>query len=166
MPVEPSELAELLELLLDSSVEFILVGGGAAVIHGAPVTTQDIDIVHNRDAANVERLLQVLSALDARFVDPAGRNLKPERAALTGSGQSLLRTRLGRVDVMGALHDGRGYAELQATADTVDFEGRQLRVIDLKTLIEVKSSTGRAKDRLVVPVLLELARQRAGRPED
>jgi hypothetical protein len=59
MPVEPAELTQLLELLVDASVEFILVGGGAAVIHGAPVTTQDIDIVHNREAANIERLLQV-----------------------------------------------------------------------------------------------------------
>ncbi len=36
----------------------------------------------------------------------------------------------------------------------------QLHVIDLATLIEIKSSTGRAKDRLVVPILLELARMR------
>jgi predicted nucleotidyltransferase len=162
MPVEPAELAELLELLLDASVEFILVGGGAAVIHGAPVTTQDIDIVHSRRAENVERLLQVLSGLDARLVDPAGRNLTPGRLALSGPGQLLIRTRLGRVDVLGALHDGRGYEELLRTAETVDFEGRSLRIIDLHSLIEIKSGTGRAKDRLVVPVLLALARQRAG----
>lgn len=98
MPVEPAELAELLELLLDASVEFILVGGGAAVIHGAPVTTQDIDIVHRREAENVDRLLQVLSRLDARLVDPAGRDLAPEDATLSGPGQSLIRTRLGRID--------------------------------------------------------------------
>lgn len=162
MPAPPAELAELLALLLDSRVEFILVGGGAAVIHGAPVTTQDIDIVHNRDAANIDRLLQVLSTLDARVVDPAGRDLKPDRAALAGPGQSLLRTRLGRVDVLGNLHGGQGYTELLATADTVDFDGRSLRLIDLQTLIAIKGGTGRAKDRLVVPILLELARRRAG----
>ena len=161
MPVEPAELAQLLEQLLDASVEFILVGGAAAVIHGAPVTTQDIDILHSRESSNVDKLLQVLSRLDARVVDAAGRDLKPERAALSGSGQSLLRTRLGRVDVLGALHDGRGYAELLAGAETVDFDGRSLRIIDLQTLIEIKSTTGRAKDRIVVPVLLALARQRA-----
>jgi predicted nucleotidyltransferase len=161
MPVQPAELAELLALLLDSSVEFVLVGGGAAVIHGAPVTTQDIDIVHNREPANVDRLLQVLADLDAHVVDPAGRNLKPERLALSGPGQSLLRTRLGRVDALGALHDGRGYEELVATAETVDFDGRPLRIIDLQTLIAIKAGTGRAKDRLVLPVLLELARRRA-----
>lgn len=161
MPVQPAELAELLALLLDSSVEFVLVGGGAAVIHGAPVTTQDIDIVHNREPTNVDRLLQVLSGLEARVVDSAGRSLKPERAALLGAGQSLLRTSLGRVDALGALHDGRGYAELLAKAETVDFDGRSLHIIDLQTLIEIKSGTGRAKDRLVVPILLALARQRA-----
>lgn len=166
MPVEPAELADLLELLLDASVEFILVGGGAAVIHGAPVTTQDIDIVHSREAANIDRLLQVLSRLDARVVDPAGRDLKPERTALSGPGQSLIRTQLGRVDALGALHDGRGYEELLVTAETVDFDGRSLRIIDLQTLIEIKSGTGRAKDRLVVPVLLALARQRAGQESD
>lgn len=160
-PAELAELAELLTLLLDSSVEFILVGGGAAVIHGAPVTTQDIDIVHNRESTNVDRLLQVLSRLDARVVDPAGRHLKPERAALSGPGQSLLRTNLGRIDALGALHDGRGYGELLTSAEIVDFDGRSLRIIDLQTLIEIKSGTGRAKDRLVVPVLLALARQRA-----
>ena len=79
MPVEPTELAELLELLLDASVEFILVGGGAAVIHGAPVTTQDIDIVHRRETANVDRLLQVLSRLNARLVDPAYRRVAAYR---------------------------------------------------------------------------------------
>lgn len=166
MPAEPAELARLLEQLLDASVEFILVGGGAAVIHGAPVTTQDIDIVHSREPANVDRLLQVLSLLDARLVDPAGRDLEPERLALSGPGQSLIRTRLGRIDALGALHDGRGYDELLATAETVDFDGRSLRIIDLQTLIEIKSGTGRAKDRLVVPVLLALARQRAGEEGD
>jgi hypothetical protein len=56
-------------------------------------------------------------------------------------------TSLGRLDALGSIHDGRGYEEL--------------RVIDLETLIEIKASTGRAKDRLVVPILLELARIRA-----
>lgn len=73
----------------------------------------------------------------------------------------LLTTRMGRLDALGVLHDGRGYDELIAHTDVVDFDGRELRIIDLETLIEIKSSTGRAKDRLVVPILLELARVRS-----
>ncbi|HWL62675.1 MAG TPA: hypothetical protein VNQ32_07750 [Steroidobacteraceae bacterium] len=60
------------------------------------------------------QLLQVLSRLDARLVDPAGPELAPERATLSGTGQSLIRTRLGRIDALGALHDGRGYGQLLA----------------------------------------------------
>lgn len=66
----------------------------------------------------------------------------------------MLRTRLGRLDVLGALHDGRGYADLGSVV--VDLRGKELRIIDLPTLIEIKNSTGRAKDRLVVPILLAL----------
>jgi len=51
----PPELGELVALLLDASVDFILVGGGAAVVHGAPITTQDVDIVHSRESENVVR---------------------------------------------------------------------------------------------------------------
>jgi hypothetical protein len=121
-----------------------------------------VDIVHDRSPANVNRLLHALQAIDTRIADPAGRDLSPTRTALEGPGQTLLRTRFGRLDVLGTLHDGRGYAELRQTADVVHFEGRDLRVIDLATLIEIKSSTGRAKDRLVVPVLIALARRRGG----
>lgn len=160
MPEQTPELSELLCSLLDAQVEFVLVGGAAAVIQGAPITTQDVDIVHARSEANVARLLSVLTALDACVRDPAGRRLPPTAAALAGPGQSLLVTRLGRLDVLGTLHDGRGYAQLVGQSDLVDLEGLKLRVLDLPTLIEIKASTGRAKDRLVVPVLLALARQR------
>jgi hypothetical protein len=68
---------------------------------------------------------------------------------------------MGRLDALGILHDGRGYDELIGHTDVVDFDGHELRIIDLETLIEIKSSTGRAKDRLVVPILLELARIRS-----
>jgi hypothetical protein len=105
----------------------------------------------------LDRLLELRAVIDSL----RGREFKPERIALSGPGQSLIRTRLGRIDALGALHDGRGFAELLNNAETVDFDGRSLRIIDLQTLIEIKSGTSRAKDRLVVPILLALARQRA-----
>jgi predicted nucleotidyltransferase len=166
MPVDSGEISELLTTLIDAGVAFVLVGGGAAVIHGAPITTQDVDIVHDRSPQNVRRLLLALAAVDARIADPAGRDLRPSAPALEGPGQSLLRTRLGRLDVLGALHDGRGYDDLVATAEAIDLDGRELRVVDLDTLIQIKSSTGRAKDRLVVPILLAIAKARDTRTTD
>ena len=160
MPDPTPELSELLCALLDAGVDFVLVGGAAAVVQGAPITTQDVDIVHARSEANVSRLLAVLTDLDAKVRDLAGRSLPPSARALLGTGQSLLVTRLGRLDALGTLHDGRGYAELVGHTDVVELSGLALRVLDLPTLIEIKASTGRAKDRLVVPVLLALAQQR------
>jgi predicted nucleotidyltransferase len=161
MPDAPAELDELLAALVEGEVEFILVGGAAALIHGAPITTQDVDIVHRRDPSNVARLLAVLEQLDASILDLARRRLPPTAQGLEAGGQMLLTTRMGRLDALGVLHDGRGYDELIGHTDVVDFNGRELRIIDLETLIEIKSTTGRAKDRLVVPILLELARIRS-----
>lgn len=161
MPDAPVDLDELLAALVEGEVEFILVGGAAALIHGAPITTQDVDIVHRRDPSNVARLLAVLEQLDASILDLARRRLPPTAQDLEAGGQMLLTTRMGRLDALGVLHDGRGYDELIGHTDVVDFDGRELRIIDLETLIEIKSTTGRAKDRLIVPILLELARIRS-----
>ena len=52
-----ASLSEVLEGLLEAGVDFILVGGLAAVIQGAPVTTMDVDIVHSQAPQNIDRLL-------------------------------------------------------------------------------------------------------------
>jgi hypothetical protein len=57
--------AEILATLVRERVEFIVVGGAAAVLQGAPITTQDIDIVHRRTPDNAERLAAALELLDA-----------------------------------------------------------------------------------------------------
>jgi hypothetical protein len=67
MPSHPkaADLAALLAALCDSGVEFIIVGGVAAVLQGVPITTTDLDIVHRRTPENVACLLEVLLKLDA-----------------------------------------------------------------------------------------------------
>ena len=152
-----ADLEALLGELAAAGVEFIVVGGAAAVIHGAPVTTQDLDIVPRQHPGDVERLLSVLSRLDTRFrpVHP-GRDLAPTEQHVAGRGQLNLITRLGPLDVLLRLHDARGYDELLAHSREVDASGLRVRVLDLATLIEIKRATGRARDALVVPLLLAL----------
>lgn len=133
-----------------------MVGGAAAVLHGAPITTEDLDIVHRRTADNVSRLRALLDDLDAHVRELANRRLRPDEAALLGEGHVLLSTRLGPLDCSGALVDGRGFEDLVAHCDTVRDEGREFRVLDLPTLVDVKRKTGRAKDRLALPILIAL----------
>jgi hypothetical protein len=66
---------DILEALGRHGVEFIVVGGVAAVLEGAPITTFDLDIVPDPAPDNRERLLAALHELNARYLDPAGRCL-------------------------------------------------------------------------------------------
>lgn len=151
-----ADVGELLRRLSGAGVEFIVVGGAAAVLHGAPITTEDLDIVHRRTADNVSRLRALLDDLDAHVRELANRRLRPDEAALLGDGHVLLSTRLGPLDCLGVLVDGRDYEDLVAHSESVQDEDSEFMVLDLPTLVEVKRKTGRAKDRLALPVLLAL----------
>ncbi len=157
-----ADLEALLQALASAEVEFIVVGGVAAVLHGAPVTTVDLGIVHRISVENVRRLLGLLADLEAEVRDPAGRDVALEESLLTGGGQLQLLTRLGPLDLLGALHDGRRFEDLVKHSATIADRGLELRVLDLPTLIEIKTSSGRVRDRLVVPVLLALLEERRG----
>ena len=48
-------------MLVEEGVQFVLVGGLAAVLHGSPLPTVDIDVVPERESDNFERLAAALS---------------------------------------------------------------------------------------------------------
>jgi len=154
-----TDVGELLRQLSSAGVEFIVVGGAAAVLHGAPITTEDLDIVHRRSPENVSRLKTLLDKLDAHVRELANRRLPPQESALLGDGHVLLSTRLGPLDCLGTLIDGRGFEELVSHSESIKDEGAEFLVVDLPTLIELKTKTGRAKDRLMLPVLVALAEE-------
>jgi hypothetical protein len=97
----------LLARLANSGVDFVLVGALAAVAQGAPLTTQDVDVVHRRTPENVDRLLAFLAQVNARYRGhPAVPPLHPTREALLGPGHQLLMTDLGPIDVLGVVEGG------------------------------------------------------------
>jgi len=145
-------LADILATLAANEVEYVVVGGMAAVLRGAPVTTRDIDIVYARTARNIERLGRALAVLDARFRgDPRG--LRPEESHLASAGHKLLLTRFGPLDVLGSIEDGTTYADLLPHASKLPVAGVEVLVLGLDRLIEVKKKLTRPKDQLM---LLEL----------
>ena len=157
-----ADLDALIVALTEAGVEFVVVGGAAAVLHGAPVTTVDLDVVHRRTPENVERLLAVLAALESTYRAPTNPGLRPTAELLLGRGQNLLSTRLGPLDLLCVLHDQRGYEELLPRTEIMTDERAIIRVLDLDSLIELKAEMNRAKDRLVLPILLAL---RARKPQ-
>lgn len=94
-----ASLSEVLEGLLKTGVDFILVGGLAAVVQGAPVTTMDVDIVHSQSPENVARLLAFLKSVDAVHRRLDDKLIEPSEHDLYGKGHVHLMTRSGPLDV-------------------------------------------------------------------
>jgi hypothetical protein len=64
---------------------------------------------------------------------------------------------------LGQLHDGRGYDDLLPTSVVMEDGALRLRVVDLDTLIAIKAATGRSKDKVLLPILIALRDELAGR---
>jgi hypothetical protein len=148
-----ARFVETLRLLAAADVEFIVVGMTAGVLQGAPVTTLDLDVLHRRTPENVARLLKALRELRAVYRgDP--RRLSPTESHLAGPGHQLLETVNGDLDCLGSIGDGQSYEELLgSTVDIVLSGGLHIRVLDLPTLIELKTRAGRPKDLAAIPHL-------------
>ncbi|OPZ29241.1 MAG: hypothetical protein BWZ02_01061 [Lentisphaerae bacterium ADurb.BinA184] len=166
MPTHRFSYRGILETLDRFAVEHIVVGGVCAVVHGAPITTFDLDLVHRRTAENINRILAALSEIGAFHREPGDRRLAPQRSALEGTGPVLFTTNLGSLDFVGEV-SGRGYAEiLPHTVELLLGANLRVRVLDLETLIAVKEDAGRPKDIAVLPILrqtlTESRRQKPG----
>jgi hypothetical protein len=150
---------EILEVLNRHRVEYIVVGGVAAVIHGAPITTFDLDTLVRVDQGNAQRLLQALTELDARYREHRTL-LQPTQDDILAGGHMLLMTRAGPLDVLGFIGDGQRYEDLKPASSEVDMNFGMLRVLNLNELIRQKKAMDRPKDRAVADLLEEVLRSR------
>jgi hypothetical protein len=150
---------ELLMRLVKGEVDFVVVGGVAAVVHGSVAFTQDLDIAYAPDVANLDRLGAVLVDLDARlrgvtddvpFV-PDGRTIRRTRV-LT------LTTPLGSIDLLAQPDGAPVYETLRAHAALEDVAGVRVPVASLEDLIAMKKAAGRLKDLVAVEELEAIQR--------
>ena len=143
----------ILSALVAEGVRFLVIGGVAASVQGVPVTTFDLDLVHDRERENCRRLRTVLASLGAHYRQHRNKRIEPRSEDLELPGHHLLATDHGPLDLLGALTDGRGYAELEPRSLPLDFgDGLVARVLELEALVEIKETLGREKDRAVLPL--------------
>ncbi|MCK4728174.1 MAG: hypothetical protein KAT27_04565 [Desulfobacterales bacterium] len=154
-----ADLSAILEGLIEAGVEFILVGGLAAVVQGAPVTTMDVDIVHNRSSENVAKLLAFLKSIEAVHRRPDDKVIEPKEEDISGTGHALFTSRLGPIDVLAVIEGERAYQDLLEHTVEIEFRGHTVLVLDLKTLVKLKRTSRDPKDRQRLPVLEETLRQ-------
>ena len=152
--MQPTDFEAILKVLADHRVDLVVVGGVAATLQGAPITTFDLDIVHSREEANLDRLKDALRELEAWYREKPDLRITPDREKLAGPGHHLLMTRAGPLDVLGVVVTGEGYTELAAHSDVFDLgSGLRVRVLDLPTIIAIKERLNRETDRAVLPLL-------------
>lgn len=144
----------ILQALLDEAVDFILIGGLAAQVHGSPSLTGDVDVCHSLDRHNLERLGTALGRLGARRrMMPAGVDAPVDAPALRAGDVFTLSTIYGDLDLLAHPDPGLDYDQLAAGAVPVSILGVALRVASLDDLMAMKRAAGRPKDRIELEIL-------------
>ena len=160
------DIEVILQAFADHGVDFVLVGGVAAQLHGSPLTTEDVDLTPSADAANLQRCAAALTALGSQWRVPGLTEGFPPPVPLRGADighqtSASFVTRSGFIDVVIRHSDGAGYADLQPRATTEVVYGITLAIAGLDAIISAKEAAGRDKDERALPILHELrARKR------
>jgi len=161
-----SDFEALLTELARAEVDFIVIGGVGAVLHGVPIATFDLDLVPSRSAENRKRLARTLDGLEACYREHLPRRFVPTVEDLASPLHHLLATRLGNLDVLGTAHAGLDYEDLLPRTTLVPLEtGVRVRVLDLRGLIEMKERSARDKDKLHLILLRQAFEERRRRGE-
>ena len=137
----------LLAALTSNGVKFIVVGGAAAIVHGAARTTYDLDVVYERSSENLDRVVAAIAPLK-----PYPRGAPPglpfiwDRTTLKRGLNFTLTSTFGDLDLLGEIPGGGTYNDLVAGAIEVKLHGATCLCVNLKQLIRAKRAAGRPKD--------------------
>lgn len=146
-----------MDALARHNVRYLIVGGIAAILHGWPGATADLDVLGAFDPGNLERLAAALADLDATASGWDGT-----AGTLATQTAWPLQTRAGPVDLLFVLEPWGDYDELLPRSEEIQAFGLALPVVSLGDLIDLKQALGRPKDLRVALELEALRRQRQG----
>lgn len=154
---------ELLGTFTRHDCEFIVVGAMAGVVAGVPVVTNDLDLLYRKADTNYSAMMRALQEVDARYMDPAGRDIRPTLERLENQRLHLFVTRLGRLDLVTQIGKEWTYEALVSHSRLLPIGTVEARVLNLGPVIESKRLAGRPKDRAMLPVFEETLRLRRAR---
>lgn len=159
------ELPEILKVLYDGHVEFVVIGGAAMHLQGSAYVTKDVDFCYARTPQNIKRLV---AALESHH--PALRGAPPNLpfkfdARTVAQGMNFtLSTDLGDLDFLGEVSGLGTYNDVKSASDIRNIDGMKIAVLSLVGLIKSKKAAGRPKDLYVLPELegLEQLKRKTG----
>ncbi len=138
---------EIIPLLSKAQVQFIVIGGGAAIIHGAARATYDVDVVYSRNQKNIQNLALALQSMNPNLRGaPPGLPFRWDERTIKAGLNFTLTTDLGDLDLLGEVTGGGSYEQLLPFTEEIEFFGATCRLVTLEKLIELKRAAGRPKD--------------------
>jgi hypothetical protein len=149
----------LFRVLVKHGVDFVVVGGVAARLRGAPLVTQDVDITPSALPDNLDRLTAALEDLQARLrtpTEPDGVPMPFDPGLLRAGAVWTLVTKHGDLDLVMEPAGTDGYRDLVRDSGPLTVARRPDLVVEVASLADVirsKEATGREKDRAALPLL-------------
>jgi hypothetical protein len=157
------EFDRIVATLNDHDVQFVVIGGLAAIAQGSPFPTEDVDITPEASHANLQRLSDALRALDATIrtdAVPEGLPFDHDGESLEGADVWNLVTPYGWIDISIRPSGTDGFRDLVSNAVDLEVMGASVRVASLADVIRSKQAADRAKDKRVLPALREILANR------
>jgi hypothetical protein len=152
-------LSELTRRLIDSQVEFVLVGGFAAAAHGVLLVTSDVDICCRFSEENLMRIQKAFADLHPVHRSRPDMPLQLTPAQSAGLKNLYLKTDLGVVDCLGEVLGVGNFDAVLKHSVEVELPVGKCRIIDIETLIRAKEAMNRDHDRITVKHLKEIIKQ-------
>ncbi len=135
----PKDFKDLLKILSDNEVQYMIVGGYALSLYAAPRATGDIDIFVKIDQDNADRILKSLKEFGFGGLGITEQDLlTPEQVLQLGYPPN-------RIDILTGI-EGVSWEEAFQNRKNIVHDDLVLPVIGKDELIKNKLSTGRIKD--------------------
>ena len=145
---------QAVQSLVDEGVEFVIIGGWSAILHGSVYVTRDLDVCYSRAPANLKRLAKALSPFHPVLRDlPPGLPFLWDDVTLRNGTVFTLKTDLGDIDLLAEVAGVGVFDQVSHHSVVMQAFGREVRVLDLPGLIAAKRASGRPKDQLALPEL-------------
>jgi hypothetical protein len=141
------DFREALTILHDGNVEFMVIGGLAATLHGSARITFDVDVLYRRSDENIARLARALAPIDPYLRGaPAGLPFRWDVPTISAGLNFTLATTIGPLDLLGEVAGVGRFEDALPHATAMTVFGHETLVLDLDWLIKSKRAAGRTKD--------------------
>lgn len=154
-----TQFKQLLKILVNHQIDFILIGGLAAIAQGCAFSTNDLDIVYKRTPENIKKIIKALTPLKVQL---RGKDI-PETLPFLFDEKTFknilnltLKTDLGSIDLLAEIPGFGSYEKMYASSDILDLFDLKCRVLSIEGLIKNKKVVKRSKDLNHIAELEEL----------